>query len=70
MSKAGRHTISKLKVYNDAKQLTASGRWKMLLELSKTHSRAEIVALTGLSRQRVSQLLIKARMYFENGTSP
>ena len=57
----------RLEAYNRAKKDAASGRWKAILELSKGHSAAEIAAIMGLTRQRVTQLLAKAEAYFGQG---
>ena len=64
----------KLEESNKRQREEAADRWWLILELSKTMTQSEIGKKLDLSRQRVSQVVKKAREYFgddnKEGESP
>ena len=70
MSRTGRVYSAKLSAYNQAKRAEASGRWKLMREMKKTHTSQEIREIMGLSRQQVNRLLEKGRRFFGDDVYP
>ena len=56
--------------HNEVQQRIAAERWRMVVELSKTMSYAEIGRRLGVSRARVSQMVRQAREYSQSVLIP